>query len=343
MVLRTLALGLPLLAGTSEAVTLAKDAASQAADGDSKTQAVTWDDRDILGKQHLEGYFDPEFDGVKVNHRCRDMYNKAMKEIFLESQAGHQGSTLVLGANDGKSFDPATEMFDFWHKVPNFRKVFVEPVPPLFAKLQENMKMYENVHLVNKAMRVGEKAEAELKLFCWDMDVVDRAVQHGERTLPSELRQPQEYWKALCSFDRSSVLDRSNVYDEAFFKLNETHRARVKEEVERHILPYSVQALSPGELIDQYDLQDLKYLQIDVEGLDDLIVKNLPFGKETFKPKVILHEWEGSHPGDEIPKLFDKNGYDWCATFWHQGHNAVAVLRDSERAAPKSIVRKEQN
>merc|ERR1719326_890061 len=128
--------------GVVESVSLSKDVEQSGHDGKGKGkankrwQALEWDDKRIMGRQYLEQYTDPEFDGVKVNHKCRNMYNKAMKELYLEAQAGGSGSTLVLGANDGRSYDPATEMFDFWHMVPQMRKVFVEPVPPLFEKLQ---------------------------------------------------------------------------------------------------------------------------------------------------------------------------------------------------------------
>lgn len=44
---------------------------------------------------------------------------------------------MVIGANDGRSFDPAWE-FGYWKKSPHHTIVWVEPNPILFKKLEGN-------------------------------------------------------------------------------------------------------------------------------------------------------------------------------------------------------------
>jgi len=290
---------------------------------DNSHAAVQWEvAEDVAGM-----WRDPE-----GNHTCRTIYTAAMQSLFEESNSGMQGSAMVLGAYDGKKFDPATEMFNFWFQTPQLRKVFVEPVPPLFAQLTENTASISNVTLVNQAVRLND-ATPTIELFCWDVDQVRRDIRHGNSSWPRKVQKPKEYWRALCSTDRAEILTRANV---PAADLSDERKAASSANLERYIVSYTVQASTVAELVSKHALQDARYLQIDVEGLDKMLVKSLPLGVDGFMPKVILYEEEGI--GDpQLVQYLESRGYSYCCCFWHSGNNAVAVRKED---ANRSLLRR---
>jgi len=246
-------------------------------------------------------------------------------ECFTETLAALRavgGSDIVFGANDGQQFDPGFKL-GYWAAVPSHTKVFVEPVPPIYNRLQKNLAGMQNVVALNKAVR-GAKQGPQLGLFCWDLDMIQQTVQHGAKPLPPQVRQPLAYWDALCALDRSNLLEASNVFDTPEFgHLSAAAKDNITREVESHIVQYSVEALTPKEIVAQAGPSDVRYVQIDVEGLDNDIVRALPLGQDEFWPEVILYE---NHNGVEVKPFLQSHGYQVCCCFESSGNNMVAVL-----------------
>merc|ERR1712060_1023212 len=118
----------------------------------------------------------------------------------------------------------------------------------------------------------------KLVLYCWDMDMVLALAANGttkRRDAPfNRMHKPQEWWKASCTTDRERL------YVQAFNAAGMTREVieRAHKEVDRYIVQHNVDTLTPEELIDQAGPAQVRYVQIDVEGMDKEIVKALPFG-----------------------------------------------------------------
>lgn len=66
----------------------------------------------------------------------------------------------------------------------------------------------------------------------------------------------------------------------------------------------------------------IRYLQIDVEGLDNEIIRALPFGEDGFAPTLILYE---NHQGYDVKSYLEERGYFVCCCLKQWGSNIVAV------------------
>lgn len=160
-------------------------------------------------------------------------------------------------------------------------------------------------------------------LYCWDIDIVEAAVERGEKPMPKEARQPSDYWTALCSQDHHEVVLTSQVLDTKEYRaLTPADKDRVKKEVEKHIKKYSVPASTPAEIIKQQQIKDAGYVQIDVEGMDNEVVSGLPLDVDGFAPKVILYE---NHNGDSVKPYLRSHGYEVCCCLQYMGNNMIAV------------------
>lgn len=87
---------------------------------------------------------------------------------------------------------------------------------------------------------------------------------------------------------------------------------------------HTVVARSPKELILDagVPLSSIRYLQIDVEGLDNEVIKSLPFGEDDFAPSMILYE---NHQGYHVKEYLEDRGYFVCCCLKQWGSNIVAV------------------
>eukprot|EP00039_Didymoeca_costata_P007768 m.103651 g.103651 ORF g.103651 m.103651 type:complete len:154 (+) comp13817_c0_seq16:124-585(+) len=120
----------------------------------------------------------------------------------------------------------------YWQRNPGHQKFFVEPIPSIFEKLKANMEGVPNVTLLNKAVRSPDLS-AKLDLYCWDFDLIKRAVEEGELPFPSEVRQPALFWAYICSLDREDVIVSTNTYEtDAFKAAPEDRKMAIKKEIE---------------------------------------------------------------------------------------------------------------
>lgn len=253
---------------------------------------------------------------AQVCEQCMACYMENMKAL-----AGGAGSDIVFGANNGKRYDPANWL-KYWDDVPQHTKVFVEPVPPIFAQLKENMKAIPNAMPLNTAVRQPD-GPSQLVLFCWDLDMVEDAVKNGATPLPPEVRQPVEHWAFLCGLEKRKLIESANVLQtQTYGALSPQRQAEVMAQVDKKIVRWNVPALTPKEIIDKAGPSDVRYVQIDVEGLDNQIVRALPFGQAGFWPEVVLYENNG---GGEVRKVLEDQGYFTCCCVNKWGNNILAV------------------
>jgi len=263
-----------------------------------------------------------------------------MSAVFLTELDGYD---MVIGANDGIAFDPAW-FFEYWQNVPKHTVVWVEPIPALFERLTENTKNIKNRQLINKAAKAGNSPMTHLELSCWNLTEIDNSLKTGVSPFPKEVRKPAEYWRALCGLDVNGLEISANIYETSEYKaLSNERKEEVHDEVRRHIVKYRPEAKSPKELIDLVRVKDgtpkkMRYLQIDVEFLDNQIIASLPFD-ENFHPDLILYE---NHHGDKVQPWLEENGYYWCCCLKQWGSNCVAVHKDTEThtntTAPKTML-----
>eukprot|EP00040_Diaphanoeca_grandis_P024279 m.133223 g.133223 ORF g.133223 m.133223 type:complete len:306 (+) comp29663_c0_seq1:110-1027(+) len=257
-------------------------------------------------------------DDIRVA-QCQACYMETLMALTKE-----QGMDMVLGANDGISYDPAW-YFGYWKAVPHHKIVWVEPIPDLFRKLTNNTKHIENKLLLNLAVRPDSMTQTELDFVCWDMGLMDQVLDHGAPDpIPASAGSGiKTYWRALCSSSVNALNEASDLYrGPKFNQLPEEEKASVKATVQQYQVQYRVPALKTGEILDKYNLKDIQYLQIDVEGLDNEIIKSLPLGVDGFYPKMILYE---NHQGFEVKQYLESHGYFVCCCLRHLGSNIVAV------------------
>ncbi|CAK0896588.1 unnamed protein product, partial [Prorocentrum cordatum] len=264
--------------------------------------------------------------GVDDEHRlrnraCMDRYRQVMIGMAREP-----GVDVVFGANDGVQFEPAVYI-GYWKRVPHHTRVLVEPVPSLFAKLSKNLANLTTAPvLINKAVKTAGSSDS-LDLYCFDTAMVDDWVLNGRTTLPEEVRKPEAYWNALCSTEKQQLLDRANILRPlARRKMTPADIKRVLNEVDKFVRLHHVPAASPADIIAEVSARgdlsagDIKYVQIDVEGMDKDIMLALPFGKNDFLPKVVLYE--GCY--QEVSEHLNEHGYESCCCVNVYGTNTLA-------------------
>jgi hypothetical protein len=172
-------------------------------------------------------------------------------------------------------------------------------------------------------------SDKTLDLICWNLTMVE-AVLAGTMARPWDVRlgEVKPHWTALCSLSLPSIVEASDLKKgDAFKALPEGERNAMINEVEaRWFVKHTVPALLPEELAAEAGITDLRYLQIDVEGLDNEIVKSLPLGKPNFSPELIMFE---NHQGFDVKPFLEEKGYYVCCCLRQWGSNIVAVKLNS--------------
>merc|ERR1712060_625438 len=99
-------------------------------------------------------------------------------------------------------------------------------------------------------------------------------------------------------------------------------------EVDRYVVQFNVPAETPADLIRREWRPNVRYLQIDVEGIDNLIVEALPFGEDGFLPKMILFE-QTAATVKQFPPILAAHGYETCCCVQIGGGNLLAVQKSA--------------
>ncbi len=126
----------------------------------------------------------------------------------------------------------------------------IEPLPNFFERLTLNYKDYPHITPLNIALHPTEK---EYPIYC---------------VRPDKLQDYPQWVAGIASFDKSHLQKQS-----------------VKE---ADILTVSVPCHTFMELIQEYKIVELDYLQVDTEGFDYEIIKMIDFS--LIKPKIIKFE-----------------------------------------------------
>jgi len=231
---------------------------------------------------------------------CKHVAELAFWLATLES-----GDIIIIGANEGDTdSDPVfrhlrSKEFD------SYRKIFVEPVPFLAARLQKNIESMPNSKVVNAAISDAKN----LTLHCYDLEkLADVPKWKGN------LRYTPKWFLQICS----ESLDRlRHPYDVGADpkRLDAAKSVKIKS--------FTVPALTVKELISRYELHSVRYVQIDVEGFDDKVLFMLPFGAPEFQPTTIVFE-HVLLPDDryaEALALLSTNSYATCKF----GQNTFAI------------------
>ncbi|QHT69636.1 FkbM family methyltransferase [Rhodocytophaga rosea] len=160
-------------------------------------------------------------------------------------------SLVHIGSHDGKTGDL---FFDLIHEHTHWKVLFVEPVPYLFKRLQENYPSDSRFRFENAAVNDGSS-----QLFYW---VQEDAISHVP-DLPK-------------GFDQLGSFDRNNITKHLDGKL------------EHYIVEASIQGITLQALFSKHSIDKLDILHIDTEGYDWKILSQLDLNKHS--PLLILFE-----------------------------------------------------
>jgi FkbM family methyltransferase len=194
---------------------------------------------------------------------------------------GEDTFILQIGAMDGKTFDPVYE-YVTQHNWPG---LMIEPVAEHFIQLQKNYENYPKVRCVNVAI----------------------AEHEGLQTL---YRIPSQHIK-------DAQVPKWGLGASSFYK---DRNALAFKEVEPYVIEEEVTCNTLANTIKSYDITSIDILQIDTEGYDFHILKQVDFTR--FKPAIInmeiinlpKTERNAVHALlDQHHYLYTKAGYDLLA------------------------------
>lgn len=237
--------------------------------------------------------------------RCR-MPDHVWPETFLYKGPG---TALVIGANTGYADGHPDPSFGALvsRAADHLDKVFVEPMPPLFRKLVRNLAGVPRARAVRAAVvwprRLNESAMASADIGPDSADGNESDSEEGTRTMfcvgmeddrgdsgeggedagptltPAALAAGgSSLWLQTCSLDRARLFSK---YDMAS-----------NGEVPAHLVTQTqVPQMTVNTLLREYVTSPVRFVQIDVEGYDDYVLRQLPLGSERFQPMLIIFEF----------------------------------------------------
>lgn len=192
---------------------------------------------------------------------------------FLETLGNLRGNAVFLleiGAMDGARFDPVHEFVMRF----GWNAVMVEPLPEPFARLQATYAAHPAIRCVQTAI----------------------AGHHGETT--------------MFRVRESAIIEgKVPAWGYGTSSLYSDRNALAFDDVRPHIETITVPCTTLPRLLDSCQLSAIDVLQIDTEGHDYHVLKQLDFSR--FKPLVINME-AVNLPKDELGKakqLLDEQGY----------------------------------
>jgi FkbM family methyltransferase len=218
--------------------------------------------------------------------------------IFSLIDAATQGvgTVLIIGANVGNTGTDAV-----WSTIVKknlIDKVFVEPVPPIFKKLQNNVQN----HGLNLATCVNvaiSQIPMNLTIYC--------AGANKDGSLAAGF----PLW----------ILETCSTMKESLYTYVSSSNRITEVMIDNTMLSYMVPSMTVEDLIKDYASKSpIRVITIDIEGLDDEVLLNLPL--DSIAPDVIIYEFiHLSQQQYEITLNFlHKHGY---YTFWYY-QNTVA-------------------
>lgn len=187
-----------------------------------------------------------------------------------------QAFFIQIGSNDGEQLDHLRQAI----LNSNWQGVMIEPVPYVFRRLEKNYGGLKRLRLVNVAI-----ADRNGQMPFWHL----RQAGDGE-SLP-------QWYDALGSFRREVVLK---------------HRDMLPD-LEERIVCSEVPARTFSSLCDDMAVDQVDLIQMDTEGYDFEIIRNIDFAR--FRPRLVIYEHH--HFDDETRQACESHmqtlGYDFFA------------------------------
>jgi hypothetical protein len=171
--------------------------------------------------------------------------------------------------------------------------------------------------------------DTELSLWCWNLTMVELVLAGTmKRPWDAVLGDVKPHWTALCSMSLPSIVEASDIAKSPeFHALPKSEQIAMIADLEsKWFQKHTVPALLPEELAAEAGITDLRYLQIDVEGIDNEVIKSLPLGQPNFSPELIMYE---NHQGFAVKPFLEAHGYYVCCCLRKWGSNIVAVKINS--------------
>lgn len=200
---------------------------------------------------------------------------------------------VTIGANDGITNDPVSDIFladERW------KGMLVEPVPSCFERLSANFRDSRRFFLEQVAIGSTDGAAPFYS--------VDERAGKVIPNLP-------EWWDELGSFDRDHIVKHLDGMLEPFI-------------VEQQVPVRTLSGLLAKHKIDQ-----IHFLQIDVEGYDYEVLKCVDLGNSP--PAAILVEYKNLSPEHKAAMLalLRQNGYrvDYCGGDYFAMHSSSPLRR----------------
>ena len=170
---------------------------------------------------------------------------------FDQLLSGQVAFIVQIGSNDGKTGDPLNQLLN---KHNQWKALFVEPVPYLFKRLQNNYSDESRFCCENVAINDGSKLQ-----FYW----VDPKAK-------SELEDLPFWFDQLGSFNKQHIV------------------SQLEKRIEPYILSKELEGITLSTLLARNKVSQIDLLHIDTEGYDWKILSQLDLDRYT--PKFILFE-----------------------------------------------------
>jgi FkbM family methyltransferase len=237
----------------------------------------------------------------KALANCRIARKNALQMVSRTKN----GTALIVGANVGAvKNDPS------WKALvsPNFDhldKVFMEPHPGLFKKLEENVKKMPRAKAIRAAVT---DVSGPMKMYCLGLN------ENGDLT-PEAKATPgfNPFWSQICTGSRERLLSKYDVMKDVAISIN----------ISALVVELNVPTVTAAKLLEAVP-SSVQYLQIDVEGFDDQVLTQFPFRSTSFRPLLVLFEYVllGEERTNAAINFLSEHGYNTC--FEHQ--NVIGIL-----------------
>jgi len=191
---------------------------------------------------------------------------------------GRKGDNLFLinvGAMDGILFDELIGYSTMY----KFKGLYVEPIPYLFNRLQNNISEDGN-KFENSAI---SDYDGTIKMITIKQEAIDNKLIHS------------------CFYGMSAVWPPKNGLGSE----------GDKEVVEKYGEEVEVNCITFNTLLEKHDIKNFDIVSIDAEGHDYQIFKQIDLNK--FRPKLIRAEWNSLNEEEQnlIKEKLDKNNYSY--------------------------------
>lgn len=212
---------------------------------------------------------------------------------------------MVIGANTGSnSNDPMWK--SLLKQKEHTHSIFVEPIPPFFQQLKRNVQSSRmpKATCVNAAISASSEP---LTLFCTGLD---------EQGNVLEKEGFSKWCKQTCTTNKTTLFN-SHLNTPAL--------------VQKYMREHTVAGVTVAELLSTHGGgRPIRAVQIDVEGLDDMVVQNLPL--DSISPDLVIFEAVHLSRKKLITTFQFLHQHNYYTTRY--GQNGLAFKKDVLRRIP---------